>query len=164
MTSIVKGAVFASEKNSNKNEYRYQLWRIWDEEKPIVMFIGLNPSDGDCKADDKTIGRLMNFSTKWGFGGFYVGNLFGFVTPDPKELKQSKNPIGSANDKHLKEMSGKCDKIVCIWGNDGILLGRNKEVMNMFPNLYCLEKSKENHPKHPLYLRADLTLIEYKIT
>ena len=23
--------------------YRYALWRIWDDSKPAVMFIGLNP-------------------------------------------------------------------------------------------------------------------------
>jgi hypothetical protein len=28
---------------SDCNKYRYSLWRIWDKEKPIFTFIGLNP-------------------------------------------------------------------------------------------------------------------------
>ena len=31
-------------KISDCTKYRYSLWRIWDKEKPIFTFIGLNPS------------------------------------------------------------------------------------------------------------------------
>ena len=34
-------------KISDCNKYRYSLWRIWDKEKPIFTFIGLNPSTAD---------------------------------------------------------------------------------------------------------------------
>ena len=35
----INGAEF-----SEGRKYRYALWRIWDSSKPLVMFIGLNPS------------------------------------------------------------------------------------------------------------------------
>lgn len=152
---------------SHFKTYRYQLWRIWDEKKPMVLFIGLNPSYADEAKEDPTSKKLRAFVESWEngkYGGFYVGNLFALVTPKPIELMKSKNPIGDDNDCHLLEMAKKCEKVICMWGENGILRSRDREVMNMFPILFCLEKSKENHPKHPLYLRADLTPIEYKFT
>ena len=161
MSSITKGAIFSSDKNSKNPEYRYQLWRIWDDKKPLVFFIGLNPSNADCKEDDKTIAKLMNFAKQWGYGGLYIGNLFAFVTPYPSELIKEKNPVGEDNDKHLKEMALKCEKTICIWGNDGVLQRRDEAVKALFSKLYCIEKSKDNNPKHPLYLKSDLEPIEF---
>ena len=39
--------------------YRYVLWRIWDNSKPKIMFIGLNPSTADENTDDNTITRTV---------------------------------------------------------------------------------------------------------
>ena len=44
------GAVF-----SDCRKFRYALWRMWDEDKPLVMIIGLNPSTADEKVNDPTI-------------------------------------------------------------------------------------------------------------
>ncbi|PHM62792.1 DUF1643 domain-containing protein [Xenorhabdus ishibashii] len=41
--------------------YRYDLWRVWDESKPNVMFIGLNPSTADHEINDNTITRCSTF-------------------------------------------------------------------------------------------------------
>ena len=62
---------------------RYQLWRIWDPSLPLVLFILLNPSVGDASQDDPTLRRLVYFAKKFGFGGFYVGNLYTEITPYP---------------------------------------------------------------------------------
>ncbi len=58
--------------------YRYALWRIWDDAKPLVMFIGLNPSTADETEDDPTIRRCISFAQNWGYGGLYMANLFVF--------------------------------------------------------------------------------------
>ena len=42
-----KGAHF-----SKSRVFRYALWRIWDKDKPAVMFVGLNPSTADETVDD----------------------------------------------------------------------------------------------------------------
>ncbi len=59
------GAIF-----SECKKYRYLLWRIWDRSKPLVMFIGLNPSIADGETDDPTIRRCKAFVRSWGYGGF----------------------------------------------------------------------------------------------
>ena len=63
---------------SSCKKYRYSLFRIWDEDKPLVLFIGLNPSTADEKEDDPTIRRCINFAKQWGYGGLIMGNLFAF--------------------------------------------------------------------------------------
>ena len=69
---------------SSDNKYRYSLWRIWDKNKPIILFIMLNPSTADAVNNDKTMTRVKNFAESWGYGGVYVGNLYAFRSTDPK--------------------------------------------------------------------------------
>ena len=40
---------------SPDRKHRYSLWRIWDRSKPLVMFIGLNPSTANESDNDPTI-------------------------------------------------------------------------------------------------------------
>jgi hypothetical protein len=67
---------------------------IWDEEKPKVLFIMLNPSTADADVDDSTIRIVVNFSKPWGYSGILVGNLCAFHNTDPKGLRYTDNPIG----------------------------------------------------------------------
>ena len=67
-------------------KYRYSLTRIWDEDKPNVMFVMLNPSTADEKNDDPTIRRCINFAKDFGAGGIYVVNLFPLRATNPNEL------------------------------------------------------------------------------
>jgi hypothetical protein len=52
-----KGAVI-----SKDEKYRYALWRVWDDSKPVVMFVCLNPSSADAEVDDYTVRRCIAFS------------------------------------------------------------------------------------------------------
>src|ERR1035441_6224581 len=36
-------------------EYRYRLTRVWDESKPLAMFVMMNPSTADPNVDDPTV-------------------------------------------------------------------------------------------------------------
>ena len=76
-----------SAKISNDRQERFSLSRIWDLNKPKILFIMLNPSYADDEFDDPTIRRLIFFSKKFKYGGFYVANLFTQITPYPKFLK-----------------------------------------------------------------------------
>ncbi len=147
--------------------YRYALWRIWDSNKPKIMFIGLNPSTADRNKDDSTIKRLYKYSQDQGYGGLIVGNLFAFVETDSKKLKdfikEGKNIIGIDNDMWLEKLSKEenIKKIVAIWGNEGILLKRNEQIIKNFPKLDCLKINKTGQPRHPLRLPNNLTFIPF---
>src|SRR4051812_38069896 len=106
----LNGAIFSS-----CRKYRYALYRIWDESKPLVMFIGLNPSTANESKNDPTIRRVITFAKQWGYGGVYMMNLFGLVSPYPKDLLNSVDPIGE-NDIYLKQMKEKCSDVIFAWG------------------------------------------------
>jgi hypothetical protein len=144
----IKGAVI-----SQCETYRYQLWRKWDDAKPLVLFIMLNPSTANAEVDDPTIRRCMGYAKDWGFGGLYVGNLYAYRTAYPKELKAAGYPIGPDNDKHLKDMQSKCDQVICAWGNGQ---GIPQRIQDSFPQLHYIELAKDGTPKHPLYLKKVL--------
>ncbi len=46
---------------SNDRQERFSLSRIWDLNKPKILFIMLNPSYADDEFDDPTIRRLIFF-------------------------------------------------------------------------------------------------------
>lgn len=143
-------------------KYRYALWRIWDDSKPKVMFIGLNPSTADATQDDPTIRRVKAFARDWGFGGVYMLNLFAYRSTDPKALLTCEFPIGSRNDHFLGEIAAKCDyNIVFAWGSHPLVKYRGEYVADRFARAICLKKTKGGHPSHPLYIPSNTQPIHF---
>jgi hypothetical protein len=142
--------------------YRYWLFRCWNMDKPIIVWIMLNPSTADHKKDDPTITRCINFSKSWGYGGMIVVNLFAFRATNPKELKKCEDPVGPDNNYYIKNIIQMCDVSVAAWGNDGTYMNRDKEIKTMFPDLLCLKKTVSGNPYHPLYLKSDLKPFKLK--
>ncbi len=141
-------------------KYRYKLWRIWDEDRPMVTFIGLNPSRADDMQDDRTLKRCMVFADSWGFGGLYMMNLFAWRTPYSDELLRVSAPVGPETDKYLAEAIGQSEKIVLCYGTKGCWRGRDQEVLKMLTSpAYCLRLTKNGFPEHPLYVKGNTSLI-----
>ncbi len=100
-------------------KYRYALWRVWDSNKPLVMFIGLNPSTADDVNNDPTVTRCINFAKDWGYGGLCMANIFSYRETDRHIMKEQNDPIGPDNDKWLKKLAAESGLVVAAWGNDG---------------------------------------------
>ena len=145
------GAVF-----SDCRKYRYALWRMWNEKKPLVMIIGLNPSTADEKVNDPTITRCISFARSWGYGGVCVTNLFGFRATATTGLKAYHDPIGKENDAWVHEMAMGAAITVAAWGNHGKFLNRSLEILPSLGQLYSIKMNKSGEPAHPLYLKAEL--------
>ena len=145
------GAVF-----SDCRKFRYALWRMWNEQMPIAMIIGLNPSTADQTRNDPTITRCINFASSWGYGGVCVTNLFGFRATAPNELKAHHDPIGKENDAWVHEMAKGAAITVAAWGNHGKFLNRSLEILPSLDRLHCIKMNKSGEPAHPLYLKAEL--------
>lgn len=139
------GAIF-----SPCRKYRYVLWREWDKTKPMVAFIGLNPSTANEVKNDPTIRKVTKFARTWGYGGVYMLNLFAYISPYPEDLKTCEDPLGE-NDRWLDAYLAKSDKIIFSWGRFDVF-GRDKEIMERYPNAYCLIKNNNDTPRHPLYV------------
>ena len=126
------GAIF-----SQDARYRYQLWRLWNDALPVLMFLMLNPSTADATANDRTVAKCIQFAKRWGYGKLYVGNVFAWRATDPEEMKKTEEPIGGAspyadvlsmNDQAILEMAAKSSRVVCAWGKHGAFLGRGEFV------------------------------------
>lgn len=143
-------------------KYRYELCRIWDESKPLVLFIGLNPSTADESSEDNTSRVCINYAKKWGYGGLLIGNLFAFRSTDQSAIFSAADPIGPENDMWLRKLQSQAQLVVCAWTASGSYRDRNKEVLSFIKNPHCLVRLKSGHPGHPLYKNANLTPIPYQ--
>jgi hypothetical protein len=150
------GAAFSECRN-----YRYALWRIWNEDNGIVMFIGLNPSTANERENDPTIRRVMSFAYNWGYGGVIMANLFGWITPYPYQLKMCDNPTGDT-DKWLWTLSEKSKRIVFAWGKFKEAEKRASEIIQQYPYAFALKINKDGSPRHPLYVPGTVIPVIYK--
>jgi len=143
---------------SEDRVYRWMLEREWDDNKPSIAYIMLNPSTADENEDDRTIKKLIKFTRVWGYGGLKVCNIYAYRATDPTELKSVTDPTGSENEKHVRELVASCDKIVFAWGNDA---SEPEWLKPLVPNPYCLKINKTGKPAHPLYQPDTTILREY---
>jgi len=144
---------------SKDKKYRYSLKRIWDNDKPKVLFIMLNPSLADNYQDDPTIRRLIKFAKLYGYGGFYVGNLFSYITPYPSELLDKDLMFSKKNIHEIKKMTGLIKDVVYCWGNS---FEEPEWLKQIISNPKCFGKNKNKTPKHPLYLSYNHKLVNYR--
>ena len=155
---IIKNNILRSARFSNDKKHRYKLSRHWDLNKPQILYIMLNPSIGNEIIDDPTIRRLLSFTKKFDYGGFFVGNLFTYITPNPKTLDTS---IGLTN-KNLNVLTNlvsKADVVVYAWGNS---IEEPNEFKKFISNPMCFEKNLNGTPKHPLYLHSNSKFIKFR--
>lgn len=141
-------------------KYRYGLWRKWDDDKPRIMFIGLNPSTATGTMDDPTIRRVKQFAKEWGYGGVYMCNLFAFISPYPSDLKWVKDPVAD-NGNWLTFFAAMCKDVLFAWGSFPEATERAAIVSGMFPSAVCLGFNKNGSPKHPLYVKGDVIPVKF---
>lgn len=150
----VSGALF-----SECRQYRYRLWRSWDTSKPVLGFVGLNPSTADETVDDNTMRKCQAFARAWGFGRFEMLNLFAWRSTDPHGLLCAAEPVGADNDRHLVDGARACDRLVLAWGSHTFLgelltkrAGIVRTAISNGRDVGVLGVNKDGSPKHPLYL------------
>lgn len=153
------GAVF-----DMMGQYRYALWRVWSGDSPRIAFIMLNPNTADAQRDDPTIRRCIGFARAWGFGSLEVVNLFAYRAPDPLVLSRIADPIGTDNNHFLEQAATRAHCIVVAWGTKSALLNRDQAVLRLLTGqdrLYCLGRTRDGYPRHPLYVRGDAPLLVF---
>ena len=144
--------------------YRYSLWRTWSIDYPRVAFIMLNPSIADAQHNDPTIRRCISFARAWGFGSLEVVNLFAYRTPDSRALSRVANPVGEDNDRFIVQAVWRARCVIIAWGAKGTLLNRDEVVLDLLAGqdrLYCLGRTKDGYPRHPLYVKGDASLLTF---
>jgi hypothetical protein len=159
---VIKGDKEKSAVFSPCMRYRYCLTRVWNHiasEAGVVSFIGLNPSTADETVNDPTVARCIQYAKSWGMDGMMMLNLFAYRATDPKVMKTQEEPVGLSNDTFLESSVEHSAIVVAAWGTHGAHLERDRAVMKLLARfqIKCLGVTKDGHPKHPLYLRKNLT-------
>lgn len=147
---------------SADGRYRYRLRHtIKDaDSQRIIVWIGCNPSVANQQRHDPTVRREIDFSRRWGFGEYVKVNIFGLVSPYPKDLYESGDPIGDENDYWIVETARIANCIVCCWGTHGSHHDRGAQVRQILRpyQMHVLGLNQDGSPAHPLYLPKATTL------
>lgn len=152
---------------SDDGKYRYRLWRLWDADRPVMVWVMLNPSTADAEQDDPTIRKCVGFARLHGYGGILVVNLFAARATDPKELPGITDPVGPENDDHI---IAACEapilaKVVGGWGVNRFAERRARSVVALIRGtsqrrIKCFRRTKNGHPSHPLYLPYSSEMVD----
>ena len=125
--------------------------------KPLGV-VGLNPSVFK-NGKNATITILMDIAEREGFDSLFVTNLYSYISTDPKKLKEVV-AYDKENDIWIKRMSEQCNKVLCIWGNNG----EESRIQEVFPNIakkaYAIGLTKSGRPRHVLHTKKDTKLIK----
>lgn len=148
--------------------YRYRLARRWDPARPLAAFVMLNPSTADAANDDPTIRCCVRLALREGFGSIHVVNLYAYRTPNRKELATVLDPVGRANDRHIRAAVRSASVCILAWGSCLPEPDRAKSVIALLrhagASLKCIEMigpAGNRQPRHPLYLRPTATLVDF---
>ena len=158
MALSIKNNILRKAKFSIDKKHRYELSRHWDLSKSEILFIMLNPSIANEDIDDPTIKRLISFTREFKHGGFFVANLFTYITPYSKTLDTSIG-LTKLNLKTIKNLVNKVDEVIYAWGNS---IKEPQELKNLVKNPKCFGKNLNGTPKHPLYLSSNSKLIKFR--
>lgn len=143
--------------------YRYRLTRTWDTAAPPLVVIGLNPSTADSQADDPTTRRVRTFARRENAGGLVLVNLYALRSTNPKALRTAADPVGPDNDEFIRAAMAH-GTAIAAWGAEASD-ERAEQVLaiaaELDVTLYCLGRTRDGYPRHPLYLAAGTNLEIY---
>lgn len=150
---------------SDCGRYRYWLTRELADEGVKVAFVMLNPSTADAERLDPTVRRCVAYAQDWGASSLTVVNIFALRSTDPRALYHHPDPVGPENEGYIRRAAREADFVICAWGTHGALHHQGEHTLQWITAAgaqpRALAVTKDGHPAHPLYLRADLPPVFY---
>ncbi|MEK4878758.1 MULTISPECIES: DUF1643 domain-containing protein [Paenibacillus] len=164
-STITSRAIF-----SDNGEYRYRLSRTWDEEKKKGVLLMLNPSKATELLTDRTVMNVTNFLINAGYGGIEVINLFSYMTPDTKNLRNRDLNYERYNDSYILDVVSCVENPIVIigWGSDSSKYITRKRQVEKLITLYadklkCFQDKNKRKPRHPRDYTGEWTLVDYDL-
>jgi hypothetical protein len=141
------------------NQYRYVLMHRWSD-GPIVGFMLMNPSIGDCQVMDPTIYKTSRIARRLGYSGQYILNVCGYRATNKARLLEVDDPVGPFNHDAIRTTAARCSVIVVGHGilPRGLQKHADAAVKLLVDNgyrLHVFKLTKGGVPQHPLYVRED---------
>ena len=135
-----------------------------------LLCFGINPSTATPENLDNTIRRMINLSKSNGYNGWIMLNIYPQRATDPNNLhKELDTEIHRINIDYIKQyLSYDCD-IVAAWGE---LINKRPFLKECLKDIYeqipskswlCFGQTKKGHPRHPLYLKNNTSLVPFDI-
>jgi hypothetical protein len=140
--------------------YRYELSEVWDSNKPLLLWILMNPSVANLDHSDPTLIKTGKYSRAWGFGGQLVGNVHAYRATNSNDMLKVDDPVGPENDNALVEMAKRSKLIVLAYGIPPKKLSQRgihvAKLLAKIHDLHYLKLNIDGSPSHPLYLPVNL--------
>ena len=150
--------------------YRYLLNRQIDPLAPtetLVTFVLLNPSTADQDHNDPTIRRCIGYARSWGYSKLDIVNVNPFRSTDPKHMIAHELPglIADVNAAAVMGSALSASLVVVAWGATPLerVPGAIRAVDCLMDTLVptrCLQRTKDGHPRHPLYTRKSIEVAD----
>jgi hypothetical protein len=170
---LTGGAVFSS-----CGSYRYRLDRELGKHGPTVAFVLHNPSTANANSDDPTSRRGIAFARAWGAARLIFVNAWGGIATRPRDLWAMPDPVGPENDEHivsaLDEVVASGGRLIVAWGrinppraNREAGMARLGRVVHLAEQKHAVPHAlginQDGSPKHPLYVRGDVSPLPWRI-
>lgn len=142
---------------------RYRLWlsRDWFASDPNItgpaayaLWIGMNPSVAEGNVDDPTIRREVAFTKAMGLTTYIKCNIMDYRATSPKALL-AVTPRSDRNLDCILKHAEYAERVILAYGTLPKKLRRYADdVLRALRGtpLYCMGKTADGSPRHPLYL------------
>jgi hypothetical protein len=137
----------------------------------VMTVLGQNPSNADEKRDDPTATRCMGFARREGMNALRMVNPFARIFTKPRDLIDAavagEDIVGPENDEWIGGAFATSRIVVIAHGAlkgprafRELFVRRVGDVGRLAPKgkTFCLGRTLDGEPRHPLYLRADTPL------
>ena len=145
--------------------YRYWLqWDWTDEPAPRTLVAGMmNPSSASHLNGDGTVCWVHRWGVRAGFGRLVVVNASAYRCRDQARLAEVDDPGGPENGAWIRRAAVMADLIVVGYGKPKVkaVRGHGPAMVAALSSagkpVHAWALSLDGTPKHPLYLRGDVT-------
>lgn len=162
-------------KKNKKNTVRYILGEIDKKGKRTLICFGVNPSTASPNNLDNTLKRVKSHMINQNYSSWIMLNVYPQRTTDPNNLHSTlNNQIHKKNLKFIRSVLRKYKRNSDILFAYGDLISTRpfldsclKNILSLIKRtkycgrLYCIKKTKNNNPVHPLYQPINIVFVSY---
>lgn len=127
---------------NNEKFFRYSYIKCWDESKPTIVAILLNPSKATLTRNDKTLDFLTEYFINEGYGSMTIINLFCYMCTSSNRILNTEKDYEDKNWEYVKKyIAGNKDKDFFVgWGNSFFSIKNDEFIQDAKDKKIYIEK------------------------